>query len=330
MNYRLFWTGFFLAVLTALVAWAFQWALDSWKEVTFDLPGEVTVLRFIKGPQMTSSSEAELAQEELKAYLHQQHLALIVSSSGDNRPEIQVYDPHNLVPWFPECPLDEAQSAIPVYLFRGTYSEHLWRKSAPNPFLPPGASVKGIIDAPRRSGTLQYARCVGNDLLPEGQYAVNTTDPIKVQNVLALLHRMGFLVQEARKLPFFFSLIQDPLMLITAFLVFAGYGCVVLYWVHYLYGRSREFGIRARHGARPVHLVGENFTNGLPGLTTGSLLGGVLAGGLVAAIGQVNLSAEEMFTLGIATIVAAIMTALTWLFALFLVIRLRYEVNLAG
>jgi len=330
MNYRLFWTGFFLAVLTALVAWAFRWALDSWKEVTFDLPGEVTVLRFIQGPQMTSSAEAESAQEELKAYLSQQRLALIVSSSGDNRPEIQVYDPYNLVPWFPECPSDDGQSAIPVYIFRGTYSEHLWEKSAANPFLPPGASVRGIIDAPRRSGTLQYARCVGNDLLLEGQYIINTTDPVKVQHMLALLHRMGFVAQETRKLPFFFSLIQDPLMVMTAFLVFAGYGCVVLYWVLYLYGRSREFGIRARHGALPAHLVRENFINGLPGLITGSLLGGMLAGSLVAAIGQVNLSAEEVFTLGIATVVTAIMTVLTWLSVLVLVICLRYEVNLAG
>jgi hypothetical protein len=317
MNYRLFWTGFFLAVLIALVAWAFRWALDSWKEVTFDLPGEVTVLRFIKGPQTISSAEAESAQEELKVYLYQQRLALIVSSSGDNRPEIQVYDPHNLVPWFPECPSEEGQSTVSVYLFRGTYSERLWERSSPNPFLPPGASVKGMIAAPRRSGTLQYARCVGNDLLPEGQYAINTTDPVKVQHILSLLHRMGFVAQETRRLPFFLSLIQDPLMVTTAFLVFAGYGCVVLYWMLYLYERSREFGIRARHGARPVQLVGENFVNGLPGLTIGSLLGGVFAGVLVAAIGQVNLSAEEVFTLGMATIVTAVITALTWMSVLF-------------
>lgn len=329
MKSRLLLIGFFLGILTTFVVWAIQWASDSWKEVTFDMPGEVTVLRLIKGSQRVTLAEAESEQEALKAYLRDHLLALIVSSSGDGRPEIIVYDPHKLVSWFPGCPSDEAQS-ISVYLFQGTYSQRLWEQGALNPFLPQGAVVKGVIAAPRRAGTLQYARCLGRELLPEGQYTFNTTAPEQVSQILHILYRMGFVSQGGRELPFFLYLLQDPLMVITAFFVIAGYGCVSLYWFVYLHGRSREFGIRGRHGALPNDLVRENFVSGLPGLVTGSALGGGFAGILVAAIGQVNLSPRDILTIIIATTATAITIAATWLIVLFVVIRARYEVSLAG
>lgn len=328
MNGRLLLPVFFLGILTAFVAWAVQWALDNWKEVTFDLPGEVTVLRLSKGPQEVVPVETGSAQEELKAYLRDHFLALIVSSSGDGRPEILVYDPHSLIPWFPGCPSDNVQF-VPVYLFRGTYSEYLWERSATNPFLPQGAVVQGIIAAPRRAGTLQYARCVGQDLLPEGQYTFNTMDPARVQHILDMVYRMGLVSQGGRKLPFSLHLLQDPLMAISTCFVTAGYGCVVLYWLLYLHGRLRELGIRGRCGALPGDLVRENFLGGLPSLVTGSVLGGGFAGILVAAMGQVHLFSRDWLLLGIATVVTAIMTALMWLVVLFVVIRFRYEVSLA-
>ena len=331
MNRRLFLTSFFLGILTAFVVWAFRWTLDSWEEVPLDMPGEVTVLGLTRGPQAVGTDEAESAQEELKAYLRDQFLALIVSSSGEGRPEVLVYDPHGLVPWFPGCPPDAGRSGtVPVWLFRGTYSEHLWTTSAPNPFLPQGAVVKGIVAPPRGAGSLQYVRCVGRDLLPEGRYIFNTTDSTKIQHILNLLYRMGFVHQTMRKPPFFLYLMQDPLMGTTAFFLIAGYGCVVLYWLLYLRGRSREFGLRGRHGSLPADLLWENFVGGLPGLGTGSGLGGGLAGILVAAIGQVPLSSEDLLTLAIAIVVTATVTAVTWLIVLYGVIRARYEANLAG
>lgn len=331
MNSRLFLTSFFLGILTAFATWAFQWTFDSWKDVTFDMPGEVTVLRVTKGPQVVATAEAEATQEELKAYFSEQSLALIVSSVGDGRPEILIYDPHGLVSWPPECAYDEGQSEnVDVYLFRGTYSERLWIESVTNPLLPPEAEVKGTIAAPRRAGSLQYVRCIGRDLLPEGQYTFNTTNPSQIQHIQNVLYRMGLVPQESKKLPFFLYLVQNPLMVITAFFLIAGYGCVVFYWFLYLHGRSREFGIRSRHGALPASLVWENFVNGLPGLATGSVIGVLLAGILVATIGQVNISLADVLTLGIAAVATAIMTAMTWLIVLFIIIRSKYKVNLAG
>lgn len=328
MNGRLLSPVFFLGILSAFVAWAVQWAFDAWKEVTFDVPGEVTVLRLSKGPQEILPVEAASAQEELKAYLRDHFLALTVSSSGDGRPEILVYDPHGLIPWFPGCPSDEVQF-VPVYLFRDTYSEDLWERSATNPFLPQGAVVQRIIVAPRRAGTLQYARCMGQDLLPEGQYTFNTIDPAQVQHILDLAYRMGLVSQGGRKLLFSLYLLQDPLMVMTAFFVIAGYGCVVLYWLLYLHGRLRELGIRGRCGALPGDLVRENFFGGLPSLVTGSVLGGGSADILVAAMSQVHLFSRDWLLLGITTVVTAIMAALTWLVVLVVVIRSRYEVSLA-
>lgn len=330
MNRRLFLTSFFLGILTAFVAWAFQWVVDSFKDVTFDMPGEVTLLQVFKVP-VVAAAEAEAAQEELKAYFSEQALALIVSSYGDDRPEILVYDPHGLVPWLPECSSDEGQSeSVDVYLFRGTYSDRLWKASVTIPFLPPGAVVRGTITAPRRAGSLQYVRCIGRDLLSAGQYTINTTNPAQIQHILNILYRMGFVPQGSTKLPFFLYLMQNSLMVITVFFLIAGYGCVVLYWLLYLRGRAREIGIRGRHGALPANLVRENLVNGLPGLVTGSVIGGLLAGILVAAIGQVHISLEDVLILGIAAVGTAMMTAMTWFIVLFIVIWSQYEVNLAG
>jgi hypothetical protein len=331
VNNRLFSTSFFLAILTAFAAWAFQWTFDSWKDVTFDMPGEVTVLRVTKGPQVVASVEAEEAQEELKAYFSEQSLALIVSSSGNGRPEMLVYDPYGLVPWAPECSPDEDQpESVDVYLFRGTYSERLWMESLANPFLPPEAEVNGTITAPPSAGSLQYARCIGRDLLSEGQYTFNTTSPAQTQSILSVLYRMGFVPEGSRKLPFFLYMMQNPLMVITAFFLIAGYGCVVFYWLLYLHRRSREFGIRSRHGALPANLVLENLVNGLPGLAAGSIAGGLLAGILVVTIGQVNISLADVLILGIAALATAMMAATTWLIVLFIIIWSKYEVNLAG
>jgi len=153
---------------------------------------------------------------------------------------------------------------------------------------------------------------------------LNTTNPAQIQHILNVLYRMGLVPQGSKKLPFFLYLMQNPLMDITAFFLIAGYGCVVFYWLLYLHGRSREFGIRGRHGALPVNLVWENLVNGSPGLATGSVTGGLLAGFLIAAIGQVDISLADVLTLGIAAVATAMVTAMTWFIVLFIVIWFKY------
>ena len=128
MNFRLALNSLFLGVLTAFMVWSLQWALESRKELTFDMPGESTVLSVAEGPQNVAVADAASAQEELKEYLRDQSLALIISSSGDGRPEMLVYDPHSLLSWFPQAnPGDLHSGESAAYLFRGTYSERQWR-----------------------------------------------------------------------------------------------------------------------------------------------------------------------------------------------------------
>lgn len=331
MNFRLALTSFFLGILTAFMVWSFQWVIESWKEITFNMPGDVAVLRMVKGPQIVAAADAASAQAELKAYLRGQFLALIVSSSGDGRPEVIVYDPHRLVRWFPHGMSEDSRPVgDEAYLFEGTYSARRWSESRTTPLLPKGVVVEGVITAPRRAGDLQYARAIGRDPLPPGQYTFNTNDPTQVRHILDLLHRMGLVPQDIQKVPLLVYATQNPLLVITVLFLAAGHVCAVFYWSLYLRGRAREFGIRSRHGALPSELVQENLLGGLPGLVVGSVVGVLLAGVLVAAIGQVRLAPGNFLTLAGAAAAAAAIVTVTWLMTLYVVIRTRYEVNLVA
>lgn len=331
MNFRLALTSFFLGILTAFMVWSFQWAVESWNEVTFDMPGDVTVLQMAEGPQIVAAADAASAQEELKAYLRDRSLALIVSSSGEGRPEVLICDPHGLVSWFPRGNPEDLRPAISgAYLFKGTYSERRWSESATTPLLPKGVVVEGAITAPRRAGDLQYARRTGRDPLPPGQYTLNTTDPAQVRHILDLLHRMRLVPQKTETVPLLLYLTQNPLLVVTVLFLAAGYVCAVFYWSLYLCGRAREFGIRSRHGALPSELARENLMGGLPGLAVGSVAGVLLAGVLVAAIGQVHLAPGNFLTLAGAAAAAAAIITVTWLMTLYVIIRTRYEVNLVA
>ncbi len=177
MNFRLALSSLLLGILAAFMVWSFQWVLESRKEVTFEMPGSVTVLQMTAGPRIVSAREAASAQEELKAYIRDQSLALISSSVGNGRPEMVVYDPQSLLSWFPRTDEDIQSAASRAYLFRGTYTERRWSEAATAPLVPKGVVVAGVITPPRRggvSGDLQYARTMGRNPLSPGQYTINT------------------------------------------------------------------------------------------------------------------------------------------------------------
>lgn len=323
MNFRLALSSLLLGILTAFMVWSFQWVLESRQEVTFDMPGNVTVLQMSVGPQIVSVGDAAAAQEELKAYFRDQALALINSSVGDGRPEMVVYDPHSLLSWFPRTDESIHSKASRAYLFRGTYTERRWSESATTPLLPKGVVAAGVIAPPRRGGApgnLQYARTIGRSPLPAGQYTINTSDLTQVRHILDLLHRMGLAQQGMQSIPLVGYLAQNPLFMITVLFLAAGHICAVFYWSLYLRGRAREFGIRSRHGALPSELVRENLVGGLTGLAVGSVVGVLLAGALVAAIGQVRLEPGNIQTLAGAAAVAAAIVTVTWLTTLYYVL----------
>lgn len=334
MNFRLALSCLLLGILTAFMVWSFQWVLESRKEVTFDMPGNVTVLQMTEGPRIVSAGEAAAAQEELKTYVRDQSLALINSSAGDGRPEMVVYDPHSLLSWFPRTDEDIRSAASRAYLFRGTYTAHRWAEAATTPLLPRGVVAAGVITPPRRGGAagdLQYARTIGRSPLSPGQYTINTSDMKQVRHILDLLHRMGLARQGMQSIPLVAYFAQNPLFVITVLFLAAGHICAVFYWSLYLRGRTREFGIRSRHGALISELVRENLVGGLIGLAVGSVAGVFLAGVLVAAIGQVRLESGNIQTLAGAAAVAAAIVTVTWLATLYYVLfRTRKEASLVA
>ncbi|MBT9158612.1 MAG: hypothetical protein DDT36_01630 [Firmicutes bacterium] len=330
MNYRLAFSSLFLGVLAAFMVWSFQWALESRKAVTLDMPGDVTVLRVSEGP-IVRADDAASAQEELKAYIYDRSLSLIISSYGDGRPEMLVYDPHGVLSWFPRASSENLQSASSaVYLFKGTFSERRWSESGTTPLLPKGVVPEGVIAAPRGAGNHQYARRITWDPLLSGIYTINTNDPTQVRHILDLLHRMGLTERGLQTLPLVMYLTLNPLFIVTVLFLVLGYVCAVLYWALYLRGRAHEFGVRSRCGARPAELIWENVVGGLPGLVTGSVAGVILSGLLVAAIGHVPLTPSNFQTLADSVIVAVVAATIAWSTVLYIVVRSRYEVNLNG
>jgi len=332
MNFRLALSSFFLGILTAFMVWSAHWVLESRREVTFDMPGEVTVLRMFERPerpQIVAAADAVSAQEELKAYLRDRSLALIISSYGEGLPEMLVYDPGGLLSWFPRPTPEESGSATSgAYLFKGTYTERRWAKTTTTPLLPRGIVVEGVIAAPRGAGNLQYARQIGQDSLPPGNYTINTVDSSQVGHVLDFLDRMGLAPQGARRIPLIQYFVLNPLLVVTVLFLVLGHVCTVLSWSLYLRGRAHEFGIRSRHGAHPSALVRENLVGGLPGLVTGSVVGVILSGLLVAAIGHVQLTSGNFQTLAGAGVVAAAVATVTWSTILHVVIRSCPEVRI--
>ncbi len=328
MTFRLTLSSLFLGILTAFMVWSLQWALESRKAVTYEMPGDITVLRMVDNP-IDEAADIALAQEELKAYLNNQSLSLIISSYGEGLPEMLVYDPHGLLSWFPRTSPEDPRAMIStVYLFKGTYSERRWSESGTTPLLPKGVVPERVINAPRGVGNHQYARPITSDPLPPGNYTINTINPVQMRHVLELLHRMGLTELRTQTLPLVMYLILNPLFVVTVLFLMMGHVCVVLYWSLYLRGRAHEFSVRSRHGALPMGLLWENLVWGLPGLVVGSVGGVILSGFLVATIGHVSLTPSNFQTLAIAVGVAIIVATLTWSTTLYIFIRSRYEVNL--
>jgi hypothetical protein len=336
MNLRLAFCCIFLGILTAFLVLSAQWLLEARREATFDLPGDVTVLDMrVEWWPRVWSAKAMSAQAELLAYLSDRSLALIISSHLNGRPEMLVYDPDGRVPWFPRATSEEYSSVMSgAYLFVGTYSERRWSKAATTPLLPWGVGVEGVIAPPPGAHARQYARRIGHDLqdlLPPGDYVINTIDSAQVDHLLGLLHRMGFVHWQPRTFPLMQTLmliILDPYVFSALLFLLAGYACAVLYWALYLRARAEEFGIRSRYGAGPSALVRENLVGGLPGLVAGSVSGVLLASLLAAVIGQVPLTPGNFLTVAAAAIIAAAVTVVTWSATLQVVIRSRPEARL--
>ncbi|WP_187118390.1 FtsX-like permease family protein [Massilibacterium senegalense] len=187
--------------------------------------------------------------------------------------------------------------------------------------------VCGTIVVPSGTDNLQYPRTIGRDLLPPGNYTINTSDPVQVNHVIDLFYQMGFVPQVNKRIPLFTYFIDNPLIVITTLFLVMGHLCIVLDWFLYNQEREREFGIRRRYGALSTDLVRENLIVGIPGLLVGSAIGGVLSNLLIAGISQTNMELTNFQILTSAIILFAIVI-LTWSLILYVAIKTRKEVHI--
>ncbi|MDQ0163269.1 hypothetical protein [Aeribacillus alveayuensis] len=327
MNFRLALSSVLLSMLAAFMVNSFQWTLESRQEITFGFKGEITILTMIKGSQEVAAADAASAQNALKSYIDEQSLALVYASIGDGRPEMIVFDPHGILPWFPEATNESLDSTTTrAYLFRGMYTAHRWSAFGIVPLLPKGVEVSGVIDAPKGTDNLQYARTIGRELLPPGNYTINTSNPDQVKHVIDLFYQMGFVPQASQKIPLFTYFIRNPLVIITVLFLVMGQICVAFDWFLYNQGRAREFSIRRCYGALYTDLIRENLMSGIPGLLVGSVIGGILSNLLIAGISQMNLELTNFQTFtGVAVSFAIVIV--TWSSTLYVVIKTSQGVS---
>lgn len=313
MNIRLGLGAFFLGILGAFFVWSLLWALDSRRELAFDIPGEIHVLRMVEGPQEVTAAKAASAQQRLVSYLREQSLVLVVTTPGDGPPELRVFDPLGVLSWLPRDAADAlATSTGNAYLFTGTYSAQRWAQSAATPLIPQGIAVDGAISPPPGAAELQYATGITHSPLLSGTYTLSALDPQQTARVVGLLDEAGLVTQSDQRVPLIEYLARNPLLMVTAALVLMGHACAVLSWVLLLRGRAREFEIRRRHGARGRSLVAQNVVGGLPGLVLGTALGVVASGVLVAVVGHVSLAARDVQALAAAGVAALVVVVAAW------------------
>lgn len=325
MRLRLVVSAAFLGVLGSFLLWSVQWSLDDRRDVIFEMPGKVTTLKLYQIQQKTDAFEVRAAGQELRRYLTEHALSLIVASPGDGSPQLTVFDPTRRLSWFnPSTSTSGAMSG--VSLFEGSYSARRWNASSATPLLREGTFVEGIVRAPAGVGDLQYAEALG-EIFPPGDYVLSGTTSVDVVRLQELLRRQGLEIQEVRRIPLVAYLFHSPLVVATAMFLVLGHVCAAAYWVLLLDTRQRELVIRRRHGARLSTLVRRWFASGLPPIMLGLLVGIIVSGVVVRVAGRQSLIQEQYLTLAMAAGLGLAFTSAVWLMAVAVGLIARDEVR---
>lgn len=301
----------FLGVLVAFLLWSVQWSLSDRRDVTFEMPGKVTTLKLYEVQQKTGAATARAASQELRAYLTDRGVSLIVASPGDGTPQMTVFDPTRRLTWFHPTP-GPAGATSSVYLFEGSYSARRWRASSVTPLLPEGTFVAGIVRPPAGVGDLQYVEPL-TEVFPPGDYVLSGTSSVDVVRLQGFLRLQGLEIHEAVQIPLVAYLVHAPLVVATALFLIAGYVCAAAYWSLLLGARNQELIIRRRHGARLSTLVRRWFASGLPSMMLGLFVGVSISGVVVAIAGREPLSEVQYWTLALAAALGLGLTSAVWL-----------------
>ncbi len=328
MRLRLVMSAAFLGVLVVFLVWSVQWALESRRQVTFDMPGEVTTFTLYEGNQEIDAADARAAGQELRRYLTDQGISLIMASRGDGAPSMTVFDPARRLSWF-SAAADATGSASGVYLFQGSYSARRWVASSVTPLLPEGATVAGVVAPPTDVGSLQYVMPLA-EVFPQGVYVLGGASSADATQLQSLLGRQGLEVRSAMQMPLVAYLLNDALVVATALFLIVGYVCAAAYWSLLLSGRTRELVIRCCHRARLLTLVRRWFASGLPAVVLGLIAGVSVSGVVMRVLGREPLTVAHYGTLAQAAGVGLFATSLVWLATVTAGLYARDRVRRAG
>lgn len=202
-----------LGVLSAFFAWAVHWAVSSYQEVTYQMPGTVTTLTFGIGPRGEKAENPAVVADDLRNFLAEHSLALVIASDGERAPQFVVADPEGVVPWYGPAHSNEGANQEKnrgAHVFEGTYSQQQWQRGASLALVPEGVEVVGAMPPPEGAGELQFVRPLGDYQLPPGEYVVNTDDPGELAELRGIVNRAGFGDHSAKSMPLGRQLTTDP------------------------------------------------------------------------------------------------------------------------
>ncbi|WP_017972611.1 hypothetical protein [Actinopolyspora halophila] len=322
-----------LGVLSAFFAWAVHWAVSSYQEATYAIPGTVTTLTFGIGPRGDEAEDPAVVADELRDFVTERSLALVIASDGERAPQFIVADPEGVVPWYSPAHSNDGENQEEIqgaYVFEGTYSQRQWRRGESPALVPEGVEVVGAIPPPEGADDLQFVRPLGEYRLPPGEYVVNTDDPGELAELRGIVNRAGFGDHSAKSTPLGQYLTTDPLVGVTGGLLGAGFLAAVLFWTLGVRDRAAEFVIRVRHGATRARLVWQVWPRGLPFQVLGIVSGVALSSVLVALVGLQPLTRIEYLVLGAGATGGVVLAAAAWLLATALGTWTRDEVGRAG
>lgn len=308
MKLRVLVSAGLLGVLAAFVGFAFDWTITAHGEVTYEMPGEPSTITVgIGGEEAPAEDGLPQAGRQLRDYLTSRGIALLASSTGDGLPRLIAADPENSIPWL------DASEAAPgdVLLFQDTYSHRQWESTGTGPFLPAGATVRGVITSPGGVDDLQYVQLLADDtVLPPGTYVVNTRDSEVLNGLTSLLATFGLRVHDSRDIPLSEFLLRDPLIGVTVALFAFGLVATATHWILLSASGLQESRIRRQHGARSSDLTRRELAGRLPWLGLGAAVGVCIAAMTVALAGREPLSSTQWTFLGVcwgATVLVSVM-----------------------
>lgn len=264
-----------LGILSANLGWAIAWAVQDHRNLTLDAQAAATVLDLSAGSNYSDISQQ--SQLELRTVLAQANASFAISSQGEGKPEMVVFDPARNFGWFPIVTAqDLASTTAIVFPFMGSFASTqppLYLAS----FFQGSVSTRSSINSPTGSVELQYARPLQDLPLGPGRSVVTSTDPRVLAEVSTILERQGLVLNASQSASTADFLKQDPLFVVSSLLALGGLVSVSLFWWYEVSAKGAEIYVRRMFGGSGNKILRTMLAKSLVVFATGFLSGSIIA-----------------------------------------------------